>query len=196
MSGHPLDCLKCPSLCCRQAGYVEVSQADIRRLAKFLGLTVRAFEQRHVVETTRKGAKRIESGYDTCQFLAKTGCARSIEAPPSTAGDMSAGTSRTEPSRIRAIFPNRAIGPAGATRRKTAVSRRERRSLRGFTRADPGQILFRRKLRPIALGIHHAEKAERLVPGGLELVPAPRRNCDQVELLHGPRITSPSRQWP
>jgi Fe-S-cluster containining protein len=65
----PLSCLKCPSVCCKLAGYVEVSRADIRRLAKFLGLTVREFEERHIVERTRKGEKLIKSGYDTCQFL-------------------------------------------------------------------------------------------------------------------------------
>ena len=52
------------------AGYVEVSRADIRRLAKHLGLTVRQFEEKHIVEKTRKGERLIKSGYDTCQFLA------------------------------------------------------------------------------------------------------------------------------
>jgi Fe-S-cluster containining protein len=51
------------------AGYVQVSRADIRRLAKFLGLTVREFEAKHIVEVTRKRAKLIKSGYETCQFL-------------------------------------------------------------------------------------------------------------------------------
>jgi Fe-S-cluster containining protein len=69
MGGESLDCLKCPSLCCRMAGYVRVSRADIRRLAKFLHLTVREFEQRHIVERTRKGEKRIKTGTATCQFL-------------------------------------------------------------------------------------------------------------------------------
>src|SRR5271157_3992912 len=69
MSSDSLDCLKCPSLCCRMAGYVRVSRADIRRLAKFLGLTVREFEERHIVERTRKGEKRIKTGFATCQFL-------------------------------------------------------------------------------------------------------------------------------
>jgi Fe-S-cluster containining protein len=69
MSGESLDCLKCPSLCCRMAGYVRVSRADIRRLAKFLGLTVREFEEHHIVERTRKGEKRIKTGTATCQFL-------------------------------------------------------------------------------------------------------------------------------
>lgn len=68
-SNGKLDCMKCASFCCRMAGYVRVSRADVRRLAKHLGLTVPAFEARHIVEKTRKGEKRIKSGYDTCQFL-------------------------------------------------------------------------------------------------------------------------------
>jgi len=65
----PLSCLKCASFCCKLAGYVEVHRADVRRLAKHLGLTVREFEEKHVVEVTRKGEKLIKSGYGTCQFL-------------------------------------------------------------------------------------------------------------------------------
>ncbi len=64
------------------AGYVEVTQADIKRLAKFLGLTVRAFEERHIVERTRKGSKRIKSGYDTCQFLGEDRMCTVYEARP------------------------------------------------------------------------------------------------------------------
>lgn len=64
-----LDCLKCPALCCRMAGYVEVSRNDISRLAKYLGLTVPEFEAKHIVEKTRRGSKRIKAGYDSCQFL-------------------------------------------------------------------------------------------------------------------------------
>ena len=51
------------------AGYVRVSRDDIRRLAKHLDMTVPAFEQRHIVEVTRQGEKRIKAGYRTCQFL-------------------------------------------------------------------------------------------------------------------------------
>jgi len=69
MSHDKLDCLKCPSLCCRMAGYVRVSRADIRRLAKHLKLTVREFEERHIVEHTRKGEKRIKGPDVICQFL-------------------------------------------------------------------------------------------------------------------------------
>jgi Fe-S-cluster containining protein len=51
------------------AGYVRVSRDDMRRLAKHLGLSVAAFEKRHIVEVTKQGEKRIKEGYKTCQFL-------------------------------------------------------------------------------------------------------------------------------
>lgn len=82
MSSPSLDCLKCPALCCRMAGYVEVSRADIRRLARFLGLTVPEFERRHIVERTRKGKKRIKSGYNVCQFLGEDRLCTVYEARP------------------------------------------------------------------------------------------------------------------
>ncbi|MEO9188781.1 MAG: YkgJ family cysteine cluster protein [Acetobacteraceae bacterium] len=77
-----LDCVKCPSLCCRMAGYVEVSRADIRRLARHLGLTVRAFEAKHIVERTRKGSKRIKTGHGVCQFLREDRMCGVYEARP------------------------------------------------------------------------------------------------------------------
>lgn len=64
------------------AGYVSVSRADIRRLAKFLNLTVPEFEAKHIVEKTRKGEKRIKSGYDTCQFLQPNRLCGVYEARP------------------------------------------------------------------------------------------------------------------
>lgn len=83
MSDHPpLDCLKCRSFCCKMAGYVHVRRRDIRRLAKFLDLTVREFEERHIVEVTRKGERLIKSGDDTCQFLAGDRTCTVYEARP------------------------------------------------------------------------------------------------------------------
>lgn len=82
MTEPSLDCLKCPSLCCRMAGYVEVSREDIRRLAKFLRLTVPEFERRHIVEKTKKGGKRIKSGYSVCQFLGEDRLCTVYEARP------------------------------------------------------------------------------------------------------------------
>lgn len=82
MSAESLDCLKCPAFCCRSAGYVEVSRNDIRRLAKYLRLTVPAFEERHIVERARKGSKRIKSGFATCQFLGENRRCSVYEARP------------------------------------------------------------------------------------------------------------------
>ena len=65
----PLDCLKCPALCCRLAGYVEVTRHDIRRLAKHFGLRPKEFEAKHIVQVTRCGKKRIKHADQTCQFL-------------------------------------------------------------------------------------------------------------------------------
>ncbi len=77
-----LDCMKCPALCCRMAGYVRVSRDDIRRLAKHLKMTVPDFEKRHIVETTRKGEKRIKPGFKTCQFLNEDRMCGVYEARP------------------------------------------------------------------------------------------------------------------
>jgi len=82
VSHERLDCVKCPSLCCRMAGYVRVSREDIRRLAKHLNMTVADFEKRHVVETTRKGEKRIKQGFKTCQFLTADRLCGVYEARP------------------------------------------------------------------------------------------------------------------
>ncbi len=68
MKSEPLDCHKC-AFCCKMAGYVEVSNYDIRRLAKHLGLTVGEFEEKHVVHVTRAGKKRIKDEFTACQFL-------------------------------------------------------------------------------------------------------------------------------
>lgn len=83
MSAHkPLDCLKCPGLCCKMAGHVQVSRHDIRRLARHLGLSPAQFEEKHVVKITRRGKKRIKSAYETCQFLAADRTCKVYEARP------------------------------------------------------------------------------------------------------------------
>jgi hypothetical protein len=64
------------------AGYVEISRADIRRLAKFLGLTVGEFEEKHIVEVTRKREKLIKSAEHTCQFLGANRACTVYEARP------------------------------------------------------------------------------------------------------------------
>ncbi|HUA53888.1 MAG TPA: YkgJ family cysteine cluster protein [Candidatus Sulfotelmatobacter sp.] len=67
--GIRLDCKKCPSFCCKMAGRVEVSQRDVRRLARHLGITAREFAEKHVVARGRDGKGRIKIEWQTCQFL-------------------------------------------------------------------------------------------------------------------------------
>jgi Fe-S-cluster containining protein len=69
--GKPLDCGKCSAFCCKMAGHVTVSPYDIRRLARYLGLTVAEFEAKHIVARTANHHKRIKAGNETCQFLGK-----------------------------------------------------------------------------------------------------------------------------
>ncbi len=64
------------------AGYVEVSRHDIRRLARHLDLGVAQFEEKHIVEVTRSGRKRIKSAHDTCQFLSADRACTVYEARP------------------------------------------------------------------------------------------------------------------
>ena len=64
------------------AGYVRVSREDIRRLAKYRGVSVAEFEKRHIVEVTKKGEKRIKEGYKTCQFLTENHRCSVYEARP------------------------------------------------------------------------------------------------------------------
>jgi Fe-S-cluster containining protein len=64
------------------AGYVRVTRDDIRRLAKHLDLTVPEFEKRHIMEVTRKGEKRIKTGFKTCQFLTEQRLCGVYEARP------------------------------------------------------------------------------------------------------------------
>ncbi len=64
------------------AGYVRVSREDIRRLARHLKLTVPDFEKRHILETTKKGEKRIKPGFKTCQFLGPDRMCTVYEARP------------------------------------------------------------------------------------------------------------------
>ena len=81
MKTTPLDCRHC-AFCCKMAGYVEVSNYDIRRLARHLGLTVPEFEEKHLVQVTRAGKKRIKEADITCQFLGKDRSCTVYEARP------------------------------------------------------------------------------------------------------------------
>ncbi len=83
MASKKLDCMVCPSFCCRMAGDVEVYKPDIRRLADHLGLTVQEFRKKHVLKPQR-GSKfvRIKAEEDACPFLAADHRCSVYEARP------------------------------------------------------------------------------------------------------------------
>jgi uncharacterized protein len=59
--------------CCEQKGFVYLSEADIPRAAKYLGITSKVFEQRYIYRTTR--LRRFRKPPDRqCPFLAVDGC--------------------------------------------------------------------------------------------------------------------------
>src|ERR1041385_6587244 len=67
------ECQRGCTRCCDQEGMVYLSENDLRRAAKFVGLTPRAFEKRYVYRTTN--TLRLRKPPDRqCPFLDATGC--------------------------------------------------------------------------------------------------------------------------
>ena len=80
-SSPPLECAKC-AMCCKMAGYVEMSSYDVARLAKHLGLTPLEFKQKHLVQITRAGKMWLKDEHETCQFLGPDHACTVYEARP------------------------------------------------------------------------------------------------------------------
>jgi Fe-S-cluster containining protein len=59
--------------CCTQQGFVYLTEADARRIADHLGLTVRAFEKRYCYRTRRQLRLRVPRQVQ-CHFLRDGGC--------------------------------------------------------------------------------------------------------------------------
>jgi len=59
--------------CCRQKGWVYLTEDDLKRAAGFLGITARAFERKYVYRTTNKMRLRVPAA-STCHFLVEGGC--------------------------------------------------------------------------------------------------------------------------
>jgi Fe-S-cluster containining protein len=59
--------------CCRQKGWVYLTEADLKRAAEFLGITARAFERKYVYRTINKIRLRVPAA-STCHFLVEGGC--------------------------------------------------------------------------------------------------------------------------
>jgi Fe-S-cluster containining protein len=59
--------------CCRQKGFVYLTESDVTRAADFLEMTPRAFERRYVYRTSRKMRLRVPRAA-SCPFLLHNGC--------------------------------------------------------------------------------------------------------------------------
>jgi uncharacterized protein len=60
--------------CCRQRGFVHLTEDDLRRAASFIGIAADEFERKYVYRTAKRMRFRIPRG-GTCPFLEETGCA-------------------------------------------------------------------------------------------------------------------------
>lgn len=59
--------------CCNMQGYVYLTEADLKRAAKFVGMPARAFEAKYVYRTRRQ--MRFRKPRDKqCPFLVENGC--------------------------------------------------------------------------------------------------------------------------
>jgi len=71
--GLRFECQPGCTACCRQQGFVYLTEGDIQRMAEFLELTPEAFERRYVYRTSKRRRLRTpRSG--TCHFLREDGC--------------------------------------------------------------------------------------------------------------------------
>ena len=59
--------------CCRQAGFVYLTEQDIHRAAEFLGIPAPEFERRYVYRTRHRRRLR-KPGDSPCHFLREGGC--------------------------------------------------------------------------------------------------------------------------
>jgi Fe-S-cluster containining protein len=73
MKGLRFECQPGCTACCEQRGFVYLTEGDIARAAGFLGMTVAAFEKRHVYRTKHLCRLRVPRD-SQCGFLRANGC--------------------------------------------------------------------------------------------------------------------------
>jgi Fe-S-cluster containining protein len=71
--GLRFECQSGCTECCRQQGFVYLTEADLKRAAKFLGMSVAAFERSYVYRTRNRMRLRIPRD-SHCHFLEEGGC--------------------------------------------------------------------------------------------------------------------------
>jgi len=73
MEGLRFECQPGCTACCRQKGFVYLTEDDVARAAAFLGMTVEAFEKRHIYRTRHLRRLRVPRDAQ-CGFLREDGC--------------------------------------------------------------------------------------------------------------------------
>ena len=73
MTGVRFECQRGCTNCCQQQGFVYLTEADLVRIAKFVGMTVAEFERAHVYRTKHLLRLRVPR-HSQCHFLREGGC--------------------------------------------------------------------------------------------------------------------------
>jgi uncharacterized protein len=71
--GFHFECQRGCTECCRQRGFVYLTEQDVIRAAAFLGITPGAFERKYVYRTRRRLRLRVPRDAH-CHFLNREGC--------------------------------------------------------------------------------------------------------------------------
>jgi Fe-S-cluster containining protein len=71
--GLRFECQSGCTECCRQQGFVYLTEGDLKRAAKFLGTTAAAFERKYIYRTRNRMRLRVPRA-SHCHFLDDGGC--------------------------------------------------------------------------------------------------------------------------
>jgi len=74
MTHMRFECQPGCTACCQRRGFVYLTEDDVARAARFLGMSPTAFEKRYVYRTKNLRRLRVPRG-STCRFLRADGCA-------------------------------------------------------------------------------------------------------------------------
>ena len=73
MTALRFECQPACTRCCEQQGFVYLTEDDLTRIARFLGLDAREFERRYVYRTRNLRRLRVPR-HQQCSFLREGGC--------------------------------------------------------------------------------------------------------------------------
>lgn len=73
MTGVKFECQPGCTACCRQKGFVYLTESDLARIAKFLGMKAQEFERKYVYRTRNLLRLRMPR-HTQCHFLEESGC--------------------------------------------------------------------------------------------------------------------------